>query len=199
MTSQSVPVVSEHGTLPLSPVERPRGIFLRLLYFGTRLRYGKTPTAFRVVYARFPVVGLISLLMVTVLDRFLSLEQDLRYLVQVGTAMRNGCTFCADLVLAEAVRKKVGIDRFTNFLNFETAGHFSGREKAALAYAFAVADSLAVPDAVFARLKSSFSEREIAELVWICAVERYFGSMALPLRIGSDHLAPRQDGSASAA
>ena len=29
---------------------------------------------------------------------------------------------------------------------------------------------------------------EITELVWLCALERYFNTMALPLRIGSDHL-----------
>jgi hypothetical protein len=37
--------------------------------------------------------------------------------------------------------------------------------------------------------RTVFDEREIVELVFVCAVERYFNSMALPLRIGSDHLA----------
>ena len=189
MASPKTWLASEHGTLPLAPVERSKGVFLRILYFVTRHRYGKVPTAFRVVYARFPGAGLASVFIVFVLERFLSIEQELRYLIQIATAMRNGCTFCSDLILAEAIRHKIGTDRFASLLDCEASDRFSEREKAALAYAAAVARDLGVPDSIFSRLKSNFSEREITEIVWICAVERYFNTMAMPLRIGSDRLA----------
>jgi AhpD family alkylhydroperoxidase len=189
MEKETLSTTSEHGVLPLVPMDRPRSLFVQLLFRATRFRYGKTPTAFRVLYARFPLAGLILVLMVVVLDRFLMIGKEWRLLLQVATATQNGCTFCFDLLLAEAVRHKVGRERFADLATSETSAVFSQREKAAIAYAAAVAQSLQVPDAVFKSLKEHFSEREITEIVWVCAVERYFNSLALPLRIGSDRLA----------
>ncbi|MEM9070516.1 MAG: carboxymuconolactone decarboxylase family protein [Myxococcota bacterium] len=183
------PPRSEHGVLPLAPIEKPKGLFLRLLYWITRRRYGITPTAFRVVYGRSPALAFASLGLLTVLDRFLTLDRELRFLLQVGTSMVAGCTFCADIALAEAVRARIGKERFEGLLDPEASPHLGEKERAVLAYAAAVEKDLHVEDAVFARLRRSFSEREVLEVVWIVAVERYFHSMALPLRIGSDHLA----------
>lgn len=179
---------SEHGVLPLVPIERPAGLFLRFLYAATRRRYGKTPTAFRVLYARSPSVALVSIVIMLV-GLTLRISRELAFLISMSTATRAGCTFCRDLQLAEAVRARLGRERFRDLLDYEASGAFTAREKAALAYVEAVHGSLHVDDAVFARLRASFSEREIVEIVWLCAVERYFNGMALPLRIGSDGLA----------
>lgn len=180
---------SEHGVLPLAPIERPRGLFVRLLYWMARRRYGTTPTAFRVVYARAPVLAIASMVFAMILDRGLSLPKELRFLVQIASATRKGCTFCADLMLAEAVKQRLGRERFLELDDVEGSPRFDDAEKAAVAYAYAVTDSLEVPDAIFARLRRSFDERQITELVFLCAAERYFNGLALPLRIGSDHLA----------
>jgi alkylhydroperoxidase family enzyme len=163
MEKETLSTTSEHGVLPLVPVDRPRNVFVQLLFRATRFRYGKTPTAFRVVYARFPLAGLLAVLTVVVLDRFLMIGKELRFLLQVATATQNGCTFCSELLLAEAVRSKVGRERFAALATFETSAVFSQREKAAIAYAVAVAQSLRVPDSVFKRLKGHFSEREITD------------------------------------
>ncbi len=181
---------SEHGVLPLEPIDRPRGLFLRFLYWATKRRFGATPTAFRVVYARAPALAVGTLVLATVMDRFLKLPKEIRFLVQVSMATENGCTFCADLVLAEAIRSRIGKERFSDLAQFETSDQFDERTKAALAYGRAVCASLHVSDEVLERVRASFSEREMTELVWLCAVERYFNGMALPLRIGNDHLAP---------
>lgn len=183
------PFTSEHGVLPLAPIERPRGLFVRLLYWMTRRRYGTTPTAFRVVYARVPVLAVASMAFAMILDRGLSLPAELRFLVQIASATRKGCTFCADLMLAEAVKRRLGRERFLELDDVEGSPRFDEAEKAAVAYAYAVTDSLHVPDAIFARLRRSFDERQITELVFLCAAERYFNGLALPLRIGSDRLA----------
>lgn len=180
---------SEHGPLPLAPVERPRNLFVRVLYALTRRRYGLVPTAFGVIYARAPFVALLSVLVVVGLDRFLVIERDLRFLLQLSVASRAHCTFCADLTMAEAVRARIGRERFRDLLDFERSDAFTAREKAALAYARAVHESLRVPDAVWDQLTACFDERERVDIVWVCAVERYYNSMALPLRIGSDRLA----------
>lgn len=182
------PAASEHGVLPLAPMERPDSLFIRLLYRATRKRYGKTPTAFRVMYARAPFIGLFTLVLVTLMEKATKLPSAVIALAQLTIANQKGCTFCMDLGLAELVRSGIGTERFRDLEHFETSDAFTAREKAAIAYATHVEGSLHVPDAVFARLKAHFSEREITELVWVCAIERYFNSMAIPLRIGSDHL-----------
>ncbi|MAQ18581.1 MAG: hypothetical protein CMN30_27770 [Sandaracinus sp.] len=182
------PTTSEHGALPLEPIAAPRSLFVRLLYWVTRRRYGRTPTAFRVVYARAPFIGLVTVVAVGLFERFGKLDRELAMLVQVRIASQKGCTFCQDLQLAEAVKAGIGTARFRDLDGYETSAAFTERERAALAYADAVETSLRVPEALFARLKAAFDEREITELVWLCALERYFNTMALPLRIGSDHL-----------
>jgi AhpD family alkylhydroperoxidase len=182
---------SEHGALPLSPIEQPRGWFVRALYYACKKRYGLVPTAFRVSYGRSPFLAVLSLVIGIGLLRFVRIEQELRALIQVALAMRTGCTFCADLQMAEALMAKVGRERFRDLLSFEDSARFTPREKAALAYTKALAESLHISDAVWAGLAAHFSERERLDIVWVCAVERYYNSMALPLRIGSDRLVER--------
>lgn len=181
-------IISEHGALPLAPYENPKNFFIRLMLNAARRRYGKEPTAFRVLYPRFPWLALVSAVIYSVLGLATRIGGDLAHLLQISTSMRNGCTFCNDIVMAEAVRQRTGRERFAALLDFESSPLFTPREKAALAYTAALAESLHVSDAVWERLAQHFSERERIEIVWVCAVERYFNSMALPLRIGSDHL-----------
>jgi AhpD family alkylhydroperoxidase len=179
---------SEHGTLPLAPIDTPTSTFVRALYSITRKRYGKTPSAFRVIYARSAGIAITSLVIGIVFQYFLNISAELRTLVQLMTSLQNGCTFCEDITRAEAARAKIGSARFAELLEFEQSTQFTAREKAALAYARALHDSLHVSDAIWARMGEHFTERERIEIVWVCAVERYFNSMALPLRLGTDHL-----------
>jgi AhpD family alkylhydroperoxidase len=182
-------LVSEHGTLPLAPLDRPRSWFVRLLGWATRRRYGKTPMAFRVLYGRAPFIAYLSLVFYWARLRALELDSELSYLVQVAVAMFNGCTFCADLHLAELARMQLGLTRFRELNSFESSSAFSAREKAALVYVRAVHASPHVSDEVWQGLSAHFSERERVEIVWLCALETYYNMMALPLRIGSDGLA----------
>jgi AhpD family alkylhydroperoxidase len=175
--------------LPLAPIDRPRSWFIRLLNWATRSRYGKTPMAFRVLYARAPFIAYLSLAIYWARLRAIKLDAELSYLVQVAVAMFHGCTFCSDLHLAELARMRIGTQRFRELTGFEDSASFSAREKAALAYARAVNASLHVPDAVWDGLNAHFNERERVEIVWICAIEAYFNTMVLPLRIGSDGIA----------
>lgn len=187
---QPLTLQSEHGTLPIPPSDGGNW-FARLLLAAMRKRYGVTPTLFRVLYTRAPFLGLLSLVIYLGLHRFLRIESGLAMLLQHAIAMHNGCTFCADIQLAEAARQKLGRERFRDLTSFESSGNFTAREKAALAYARAVQESLHIPEAVWSELARHFSERERIDIVWVCAVERYFNSVALPLRVGSDGLAER--------
>jgi alkylhydroperoxidase family enzyme len=187
----STALASEHGSLPIPPLERSDSWFARLLLSAMHKRYGVTPTLFRVLYTRAPYIGFLSLMIYLGIFRFLRIGHDLAMLLQHSIAMQNGCTFCADLQLAEAVKQKVGRERFRDLLAFESSTNFSAREKAALAYAQAVNRSLHIPDEVWSELARHYTERERIDIVWICAIERYFNSIALPLRVGSDRIADR--------
>jgi hypothetical protein len=190
-SSALIEATSEHGSLPLAPIDQPSGWFVRTLYRACRKRYGMVPTAFRVMYGRSPFLAFLSVVIGIGLLRFLRISNELRTLVQVSTALRMGCTFCADLQMAEAAMAEIGRERFRELLTFEDSPNFTAREKAALLYTRALAESLHIPDEVWTALAAQFSERERVDIVWVCAVERYYSSMALPLRIGSDHLTER--------
>jgi alkylhydroperoxidase family enzyme len=183
-------LASEHGALPLAPIDRPRSGFVRLLFTLARRRYGLVPMAFRVVYARAPFLGFLSLVMIFGRLRRLAVSQELASLLSLSVALRSGCTFCADLQRAEAAREALGVQRLRGLLEFERSDAFTPREKAALRYVAALHHSLHIPDEVWAELRAHYGERECVDIVWLCALERYFNAMALPLRIGSDGLQP---------
>jgi AhpD family alkylhydroperoxidase len=182
-------VTSEHGALPLGPIEQSNNLFIRMIHWAMRKRYGSVPMVFRVVYTRSPFQAVVSLVIVFGVTGFLRIGRELAFLLQTAVALQNGCTFCADLHLAEAVRAQIGRERFLDLIDFANSPNFSPREKAALAYAAGLQQSLHVSDDIWHQLKQHFTERERIDIVWLCAVERYYNSIALPLRIGSDHLA----------
>lgn len=184
--------LEQHAPLRLVPIDRPAGVFRRLLFRAAKRRYGKVPTAFRVIYARAPALLIVTLAALTVLERFLRVPKRVRALVQFAIATDHGCTFCADISLAEAIRARVGAERFKHLDAFETHPAFDEPERAAIAYAKALATSRSVPAHVFERLAQHYSERQIVEIVWLGGLESYFNAMAIPLGIGSDHLAAAQ-------
>jgi alkylhydroperoxidase family enzyme len=189
MMSADAATTLDQEQAPMPPVDAPRNLFVRLLYWATRRRYGQTPMVFRVAYSRAPWIGFATIVVVTVLERLLRVRADLRILLQTAIAMRDGCQFCEDLARADAIRLRVGHDKFRDLPDFETSASFSPQEKAALAYARALRASPRVDDAVMSRLRGHFSAREVIEIVWVCAVESYFTCIALPLRLRSDGLA----------
>ncbi len=204
MSSQAIPAdlptsprassheAQEHSAPRLSPIDRPKSLLLRLVFWQAKRRYGKVPTAFRVVYSRAPALLLATLALITVAERLLRVPARIRALLQFAIASEHGCTFCADLTLAEAMRAKVGVERFQHLNEFETHSAFDEQERAVIAYAKALAQDRNVPEDVFDRLRDGFDEREVIEIVWLGGFESYFNAMAVPLSIGSDHLAAGQ-------
>jgi alkylhydroperoxidase family enzyme len=174
----------------LTPVEHPTNPLMRLAYRLSTRRYGKVLMPLRVIYARKPRLLMIAGQMVRAMEG-LSLEPSLRMLVQAQGARLNGCTFCEDLVLAEALRHKVGRERFDALAEYRTSPLFSDRERAALALVEDATGSRRVSDATWAALRANFSETEVVELVWANAAENYFNLQATALGIESDGLAAR--------
>jgi alkylhydroperoxidase family enzyme len=172
----------------LAPIERPKNPILKLAYRLSRKQFGKVIGPMKVIYARKPrLIGLVALIQNT-LEHGLKIDPALRLLLQAHAARLNGCSFCDDLALSQAVRARIGAERFAALEGWRESGVFSAREKAALAFAEEATRTRDVSDETFAELRRHFDETEIVEIAWVNAVENYFNLQAHPLRIGSDEL-----------
>lgn len=95
-----------------------------------------------------------------------SLEPALLCFVQIRVSQINGCAFCLALHAREAEALGERGDRVWGLPAWREASWYSPRERAALEWAEALSAIVARhPDeALFARVKEQFSDRELAEL-----------------------------------
>src|SRR5262245_1721625 len=100
-----------------------------------------------------------------------SLEVKLLHLLKLRCSQLNGCAYCIDMhwkdlrAAGETEQRLYGLDAW------EEAPYYTDRERAALAWTESltrIADGHA-PDAVFDRVRSHFSDKEIADLTYAVA------------------------------
>ena len=173
----------------LEPLDKPSSLLVRIGYAVAKRRFGKVPTPFKIAYARAPKIAAVSFRVARLLERGLSLDPALVQLVMLRTSQMNGCGFCADLHLAEAVRMRLGVEKFRALDAWRDSPAFSERERAALAYCEEATRSRHVSDATFAELAKHFNETQIVELTWVNAIGNFFNLLAVPLGLESDGLA----------
>jgi AhpD family alkylhydroperoxidase len=171
--------------LRMMPLTRLPTLLLRLMAWAFRKQLGKVMTPLTVIYARFPRMVFRQLLMIGLAEK-LSLGKLLVALVQTRVSITNGCTFCADLHEASAVRQGQARAKFAGLETFETSPALDERERAVLRYSHHVALDGRVPDDVYVALRAQLSENEVVELTWLCAFTTYLNRLAVPLGIGSD-------------
>lgn len=172
----------------LTPVDRPRNPLVRLAYWISARQFGKVIMPMKVIYARKPRLLRIAAQIQRTMEGGLSLDPSLRLLVQVQAARMNFCVFCEDLALANAVQRRIGLERFRALDDFRTSPLFSEPERAALAFVEAATRDRQVSNDTWQALRQHFSETEIVELTWVNAAENYFNLQAHVLGIGSDEL-----------
>lgn len=176
----------EHSSLRLAPIDRPRSWLVRLFNWFMRMRFGKVMMPARVIYARWPTLLWRQGPLYQLVESGLSIDQDLRHLIEVHVSTLHGCTFCADLHSANAALHNVRQQKLASLHDHANNALFSARERAALAYVSEIARDNHVSDATFATLRSQFNETEIIEITWLQAFTTYLNKMAIPLGIGSD-------------
>jgi alkylhydroperoxidase family enzyme len=172
----------------LEPIERPKNLFVRFMYWMLRRQFGKAITPWKVVFARAPATIWSQLGIYWALERGLRLDHGLAHLVQTHVARLNGCTFCVDIGRAVALYRDLTFDKVEALDDWRTSQVFTPAERAALAYVEEMTRSKRVDDATFAELRRHFDERAIVEITWLAAVENYFNLINLPLGIESDGL-----------
>jgi alkylhydroperoxidase family enzyme len=172
----------------ISPIEKPKGLIMKLAYYFMRKGFGKVPTPIKVHSARLPAAFGLFYGKISQLDRKLTLPRELVFLIRERVAQINVCTFCMDIGRAFVVKESVNEAKFNALDQYRTNSLFSDEERAALDYVTELTMTKKVNQETFARLARHYSEREICEIVWLVASEHVYNMTNLGLNIHSDML-----------
>ncbi len=173
----------------LPPVERPRGLFLKVMYFFMRRQFGKVMTPIAVFSARVPVAFTLFYGKVSRLDKKLRLPSQTAVLIRERVATINSCLFCMDSARWYAMRESLdNVARFDALPEYRTSPLFTDAERAALDYATELTRDRNVNPDTFAQLSRHYDEREICDIVWLVASEHLYNISNIGLNIGSDGL-----------
>jgi alkylhydroperoxidase family enzyme len=173
----------------LSPVETPRGLIMKLVYFFTRRQFGKVATPIAVFSARMPVAFGSFYGKVSKLDKKLQLPSSTRVLIRERVATINTCEFCIDAGRWFAMRESPSnAARLDALDEYRTSPLFTDAERVALDYASELARDKAVSPETFERLSRHYTERQICDIVWLVASEHLYNMSNIGLNIGSDGL-----------
>ena len=172
----------------LAPIERPRGLIMKLVYAMTRRRFGKVLTPLKVHSARLPVAFGSFYGKISSLDKRLTLAPGLALLIRAQVARLNVCLFCMDIGRWAAIRASFDEAKFDALDQYDTSTLFSDAERAALDYVTDLTRDKKVDLTTFNRLSRHFSEREICEIVWLVASEHVYNMTNIGLNIHSDML-----------
>ena len=171
----------------LAPIEKPRGLLLKLTYYFTRRMFGKVSTPIAVFSARMPTAFLSFYGKVSRLDNKLTLPQQAVVLIRERVASINGCLYCMDASRRYALSKTPGVlPKLDALAEYQTSPLFTDTERAALDYVSELVRHQSVSPGTFAELSRHYSEREICDIVWLVASEHVYNMTNIGLGIGSD-------------
>jgi alkylhydroperoxidase family enzyme len=91
-------------------------------------------------------------------------DHEVKELCRVYISRSVNCEYCGNQRSVQATTAGLAEAKYDELLNFETSDRFTEREKAALAYAEAIAWRLPDDDALWERLHRQFTEPELVEL-----------------------------------
>ncbi len=140
----------------------------------TRVHLSKTePTAYKALAAFSSTVSQICA------DN--GIDNRIKELLMLHTSQINGCAFCVRVHVDGALAAGVTADEIAQIPVWRETGVFSERECAALelAEAFAYIHEGGVPDDVYNRVGSVFTEKEYAALSWVAVSINAFNRVAI--------------------
>jgi len=172
----------------LPPIEKPRGLMLKLVYHFTRRQFGKVLTPLKVFSARMPLAFGLFYARVSKLDKKLTLTPELALLIREQVAHLNICLFCLDIGRSFAIKASMNQAKFDALEQYRTSSLFTDAERAALDYATELTKEKKVAPETFAKMARHYSEREICEIVWLVASEHLYNISNIGLNIHSDML-----------
>jgi AhpD family alkylhydroperoxidase len=99
-------------------------------------------------------------------------DEHLRALVVLKSAVMQGCEFCQDISSHEARRASVSDEQLLDLYRYRDSEHFDEAERLVLDLAAGMtATPVQVGDELFAALRARFDERQLVELVNLIALE----------------------------
>src|SRR6266496_522501 len=143
----------------LSPIEKPRGLMLKLAYYFTRKQFGKVLTPLKVHAARLPAAFGLFYAKIGKLDKKLTLSPEMALLVREQVARINVCSFCMDIGRAVAIKAMINEAKLDALGEYRTSSLFTDAERAALNYVTELTKNKKVNPDTFARVASHYSER----------------------------------------
>ncbi|MGL3149924.1 carboxymuconolactone decarboxylase family protein [Microbacterium sp. A82] len=140
----------------------------------TRVHLSKTePAAYRALDAFSQTVGEIC--------EANGIDDRLKELVMIHSSQRNGCAYCTRVHVDRAAEAGIDPDTLAQLPAWRESGVFSDRERAALelAEAFTHIHDGGIPDDVYNRVGSVFTEKEYAALSWACVSINAFNRVVI--------------------
>lgn len=172
----------------LAPIEKPKGLTMKLAYYFTRKQFGKVLAPLKVHSARLPGAFGMFYGKVSSLDKKLILPEETVFLIRQQVARINICLFCMDTSRWAAVNASMNEARFDALDEYATSPLFTDAERAALDYVTELTKDKQVNPDTFARMVRYYSEREVCEIVWLVASEHLYNLTNIGLNIHSDML-----------
>ena len=112
-------------------------------------------------------------------------DHAIKDLCRVYISRTVKCEFCGNQRSAKAASAGLQEQQYDDLLNFESSDRYDERQKAALAYAEAIAWNTDAPDDLWKRLYEHFSEAELVELG--CFIGLTFGQQSWIRLLDIDH------------
>jgi alkylhydroperoxidase family enzyme len=173
----------------LTPIDKPKGVVMRIMYWYSRRQWGKVPRPFSVFAARMPTAFGSFFGKVSKLDKKLTLPEETATLIRARVASLNMCMWCVDGQRWFAINKTPEhLPKLDALDEYETNPLFDARQRAALDFATELTERKHVGRETFDALARHYSEREICEIAWLVSSEHLYNLNNLGLNIGSDGL-----------
>ena len=112
-------------------------------------------------------------------------DHRIKELCRVYISRTVNCEYCGNQRSVQAAQQGFTEAKYDELLNFESSATFDDREKAALAYAEAIAWHQPASDALWDRLHQHFSEPELVELG--CFIALTFGQQSWLRLLNIEH------------
>ena len=172
----------------LPPIEKPKGLMMKLAYYMTRRQFGKVLTPLKVHAARLPLAFGMFYSKISKLDQKLQLPPETIMLIREHVARLNVCLFCIDIGRSFTIKASMNQAKFDALEDYQTSPLFTPGERAALDYVTDLTRDKKVDPETFERMAAHYSEREICEIVWLVASEHIYNMTNIGLNIHSDML-----------
>lgn len=172
----------------LTPIEKPKGLLWKLLYFYAKKKFGKVMTPLKVQAARMPFSFASFSAKINQLDGKLQLPAETVMLVRQKVAEINVCLFCIDIGRAKTIAGSMDQGKFDELAEYQTSSRFSEKEKVLLDFVTVLARDRKMEKELFDKLARHYDEREICEIAWIAATEFYYNIGNIALNVHSDML-----------